>query len=74
MISLPTDPVLTCEQSLDFEQEFFESDLEQEWQMMTRAGEGIGDALLRDVRELEPFPIVLGCWLSLAKDIMVEML
>ena len=56
MISLPTDPVLTCEQSLDFEQEFFESDLEQEWQMMTRAGEGIGDALLRDVRELRTIP------------------
>ena len=56
MISLPTDPVLTCEQSLDFEQEFFESDTEKEWQMMTRAGEGIGDALLRDMRELRTIP------------------
>ena len=56
MISLPTDPVLSCEQSLDFEKKFFDFDMEREWQMMTRAGEKIGDALLRDMRELRTIP------------------
>ncbi len=52
MNSIPTDPVLSCESSISFEKQFFGGDEIKEWQIMTRAGQAIGDALLRDMREL----------------------
>ena len=48
MNHLSTDPILSCEDSLAFERTFFGGDEEHEWQVMNRAGEGIGDAMLRD--------------------------
>ena len=56
MSILVTDPILSCEESLAFEKDFFQGDEECEWQVMTKAGEGIGDALLRDMRELRTIP------------------
>ena len=56
MKSIPSDPILTCEESLVFEKEFFGGDEEREWQAMNKAGEGVGDALLRDMRELRTIP------------------
>jgi NAD(P)H-hydrate epimerase len=56
MSTLPTDPILSCEESLAFEKDFFQGDEEREWQAMTKAGEGVGDALLRDMRELRTIP------------------
>ena len=44
MSTLPTDPILSCEESLAFEKDFFQGDEEREWQAMTKAGEGVGDA------------------------------
>ena len=56
MNHLSTDPILSCEDSLAFERTFFGGDEEHEWQVMNRAGEGIGDAMLRDMRELRTIP------------------
>ena len=56
MSTLPTDPILSCEESLAFEKDFFQGDEEREWQAMTKAGEGVGDAMLRDMRELRTIP------------------
>ena len=56
MKSFPADPILSCEESLAFEKDFFQGDEEHEWQVMTQAGEGVGDALLRDMRELRTIP------------------
>ena len=33
-------------------EKFFDGDEDLEWQAMNKAGEGVGDALLRDMREL----------------------
>ena len=43
-------------ESLVFEKEFFGGDEEREWQAMNKAGEGVGDAFLRDMRELRTIP------------------
>ena len=51
MNSLPADPILSCRESLAFEKDFFQGDEEHEWQTMIKAGEGVGDAMLRDMRE-----------------------
>ena len=62
MSTLPTDPILSCEESLAFEKKYFGGDEELEWQAMTKAGEAVGDALLRDMRELRtiaPRPRIL---------------
>ena len=56
MSTLPTDPILSCEASLAYEKKFFGGDEELEWQAMNKAGEGVGDALLRDMRELRTIP------------------
>ena len=56
MNHLSTDPILSCEDSLAYERTFFGGDEEHEWQVMNRAGEGIGDAMLRDMRELRTIP------------------
>ncbi len=56
MNDLPTDPILSSEESLSFEKKFFGGDEEREWQAMNQAGEGVGDALLRDMRELRTIP------------------
>ena len=53
---IPTDPVLSCPESLAFEKDFFNGDEEKEWMAMTQAGEGVGDTLLRDMRELRTIP------------------
>ena len=56
MSNLKTDPILTCEESLAFEKKYFDGDEDLEWQAMNKAGEGVGDALLRDMRELRTIP------------------
>jgi NAD(P)H-hydrate epimerase len=56
MSILPIDPILSCKDSLAFEANYFAGDLEKEWLVMNRAGEGIGDSLLRDMRELRTIP------------------
>jgi hydroxyethylthiazole kinase-like uncharacterized protein yjeF len=56
MSILSTDPILSCEESLAFEKKFFDGDEDLEWQAMNKAGEGVGDALLRDMRELRTIP------------------
>lgn len=56
MKEIPTDPVLSCPESLAFEKDFFNGDEEKEWMAMTQAGEGVGDTLLRDMRELRTIP------------------
>ena len=56
MSRLPTDPILSVEESLSFEKKYFGGDEELEWQAMNKAGEGVGDALLRDMRELRTIP------------------
>lgn len=56
MSTLQTDPILSCEESLAFEKKYFGGDEELEWRAMNQAGEGVGDALLRDMRELRTIP------------------
>ena len=56
MSVMHTDPVLSCEESLEFEKKYFKGDGELEWQSMNKAGQGVGDALLRDMRELRTIP------------------
>lgn len=56
MKEILTDPVLSCEESLAFEKNFFNGDEEKEWLAMSKAGDGVGDTLLRDMRELRTIP------------------
>lgn len=56
MSSLPSDPVLSCADALAFESKYFDSNEELEWKAMKRAGEALGDSLLRDMRELRTIP------------------
>ena len=56
MSELPTDPILSCKESLSLEKKLFGGDEEKEWSAMNLAGEGVGDALLRDMRELRTIP------------------
>ena len=43
MSVMHTDPVLSCEESLEFEKKYFKGDGELEWQAMNKAGQGVGD-------------------------------
>ena len=56
MKDLPLDPILSCEEALAFEAGYFNGDEELEWQAMNKAGESLGDSLLRDMRELRTIP------------------
>ena len=56
MNSLPSDPILSCEEALAFESTYFDGDQEREWEAMNQAGDALGDALLRDMRELRTIP------------------
>lgn len=56
MNSLPCDPILTCEEALAFERDYFQEDQDREWEAMNRAGEALGDSLLRDMKELRTIP------------------
>ena len=56
MTNLPIDPILGCEEAVSFESKLFKGDMESEWQAMNRAGEAVGDSLLRDMRELRTIP------------------
>jgi hydroxyethylthiazole kinase-like uncharacterized protein yjeF len=56
MNKLPIDPILSCEEALSFESNYFVGDLDREWEAMNRAGEAVGDSLLRDMRELRTIP------------------
>ena len=53
MTSLPIDPVLSCSQSLAFEDEFFKGDEEREWQVMNRAGEAIAESMRFDLGDFK---------------------
>lgn len=53
---LISDPILSCKESSSFERKFFRGQEEKEWEAMNRAGEAIGDCLLRDMRELRTIP------------------
>ena len=55
-MNIPADPVLSCEQALAFEKKYFAGDVHDEWAVMNQVGEAIGDALLRDMRELRTIP------------------
>ena len=56
MSNLPSDPVLSFAEALAFESEYFGSNEELEWEAMNRAGDALGDSLLRDMRELRTIP------------------
>ena len=56
MNSLPSDPILSCEEALAFESNYFNGDQEREWEAMNQAGDALGDGLLRDMRELRTIP------------------
>ena len=56
MKNIPIDPILSCQEALSFESNYFGGDLEREWEVMNRAGEAVGDSLLRDMRELRTIP------------------
>ena len=56
MNSSPSDPILSCEEALAFESTYFDGDQEREWEAMNQAGDALGDALLRDMRELRTIP------------------
>ena len=56
MMTLPSNPILSCEEALAFENKYFGGDQEQEWRVMNQAGEALGDSLLRDMRELRTIP------------------
>ena len=55
-LSLLTHPILTCAEALAYEKVLLDGDEEAEWQAMTRAGEGVADTFLRDMRELRSIP------------------
>ena len=57
MISiLPQDPILSFAEAKQFEEAYFSGDEEKEWEVMSRAGEAVGDSALRDMRELRTIP------------------
>ncbi|MFP6900424.1 MAG: NAD(P)H-hydrate dehydratase [Opitutales bacterium] len=56
MNSLQTVPFLTCAESLAFEQKLLGGDADAEWQAMKKAGEGLADALAKDLREWRNLP------------------
>ena len=55
-LDLLTHPFLTCSEALAFEKALLGGDEEAEWRAMTRAGEGVADFFLRDMRELRSIP------------------
>ena len=56
MSIISIDPILSCKEAIEFESRIFADDADREWQAMNRAGEAIGDSLLRDMRELRTIP------------------
>ena len=55
-MNIPADPVLSCEEALAFEKQYFAEPGRDEWMVMNQVGDAIGDALLRDMRELRTIP------------------
>ena len=53
---LPQDPILSLSEALSFEENYFRGNEDLQWQVMTKAGEGVADAALRDMRELRTIP------------------
>lgn len=51
-LTLPNVPIYSLAQAKKFEEKYFASNLELQWEVMTRAGEAIADSVLRDMREL----------------------
>ena len=51
-----THPILSCTETLALEKEILGDDEAKTWSAMNTAGRGIGDAILRDFRELAPLP------------------
>ena len=62
MSIISIDPILSCKEAIEFESRIFADDKDKEWQAMNRAGEAIGDSLLRDMRELRQYLIDHGSW------------
>ena len=55
-LHLLSHPILTCSEAKSFEHLLLAGNEEAEWQAMTRAGEGVADSFLRDMRELRSIP------------------
>ena len=49
-------PILSCSQSMDFEQRHLGGVEAEEWKAMNRAGQSLGLAILSDYREVGPVP------------------
>ena len=56
MTTIPSDPILSCDEARDLEKKLFAGDERWEWAAMQRAGEAIGAAVLRDFEEIGGFP------------------
>ena len=52
----PSHPILTCEETRDFEANYFRGDEAAEWTAMRRAGLALAAAVLRDFQEIGGFP------------------
>ena len=53
---LPQDPILSLPEAQEFEESYFLGDEKKQWEVMSRAGEAVGDSALRDMRELRTIP------------------
>ena len=53
---LPQDPILSLPEAQEFEESYFLGDEKKQWEVMSRAGDAVGDSALRDMRELRTIP------------------
>ena len=69
MSIISIDPILSCKEAIEFESRILADDEDKEWQAMNRAGEAIGDSLLRyeGIRTIPHRPRIL---VLVGKDIM----
>ena len=53
---IPKDPILSLSEAHSFEESYFGGNEDLQWQVMTKAGERVAEAALRDMRELRTIP------------------
>ena len=53
---MSSHPILSCEESLAFEQKLLGGDPEKEWDAMNQVGQKLAHQVLLDFNEFRPFP------------------
>ena len=59
---IPKDPILSLSEAHSFEESYFGGNEDLQWQVMTKAGERVAEAALRDMRNFGPFLTAPESW------------